>query len=149
MLKLLVLTALSVSTSNQSVRMMFIVVIVHGANGYLISQFLDSTSNKRTDEWGGSVENRARFGLETLKALKEVYGNNVSVKLNPCGGYNDMGCVQLKHRVLRSNLPLACPCKKRWIRSATSLAKPINLDWLISLSSDTSSRLIPSLMVRR
>ncbi|KAF4611021.1 hypothetical protein D9613_006475 [Agrocybe pediades] len=65
--------------------------VVHGANGYLVHQFLDSTSNIRTDKWGGSVENRCRFGLETLKALKEVFGNNVSVKLSPCGGYNDMG----------------------------------------------------------
>jgi 2,4-dienoyl-CoA reductase-like NADH-dependent reductase (Old Yellow Enzyme family) len=73
--------------------MMFIVAIVHGANGYIVAQFLDSTSNTRTDEWGGSIENRSRFGLETLKALKEVYGNNVAIKLNPCGGYNDMGCV--------------------------------------------------------
>ncbi|KAF8337263.1 flavoprotein NADH-dependent oxidoreductase [Amanita rubescens] len=64
---------------------------LHGANGYLVAQFLDSTSNKRTDEWGGSIENRARFGLEVLKALKEVYGNNVGVKLTPCGGYNDVG----------------------------------------------------------
>ncbi|KAF8330091.1 flavoprotein NADH-dependent oxidoreductase [Amanita rubescens] len=66
-------------------------VEVHGANGYIVAQFLDSTSNTRTDEWGGSIENRSRFGLETLKALKEVYGNNVAIKLNPCGGYNDMG----------------------------------------------------------
>lgn len=65
--------------------------VVHSANGYLIAQFLDNTSNKRTDEWGGSVENRARFGLEVLKALKQVYGNNIGIKLSPCGGYNDMG----------------------------------------------------------
>jgi 2,4-dienoyl-CoA reductase-like NADH-dependent reductase (Old Yellow Enzyme family) len=64
---------------------------VHGANGYLISQFLDSGSNQRTDKWGGSVENRARFPLEVLKALVSVFGNNVAVKLSPVGGYNDMG----------------------------------------------------------
>ncbi|KAJ7746772.1 hypothetical protein DFH07DRAFT_832281 [Mycena maculata] len=63
----------------------------HGANGYLVHQFLDSTSNKRTDKWGGSVENRARFALETLKALTEVYGSDVVIKLSPAGGYNDMG----------------------------------------------------------
>jgi len=66
-------------------------VELHGANGYLISQFLDSTSNSRTDKWGGSVENRARFGLEVLKALIEVFGKNVALKVNPAGGYNDMG----------------------------------------------------------
>ncbi|KAJ7086307.1 flavoprotein NADH-dependent oxidoreductase [Mycena crocata] len=66
-------------------------VELHGANGYLVHQFLDSTSNKRTDKWGGSVENRARFGLEALKVLIEVFGADVAVKLSPAGGYNDMG----------------------------------------------------------
>ncbi|TFK38154.1 hypothetical protein BDQ12DRAFT_651893 [Crucibulum laeve] len=66
-------------------------VELHGANGYLITQFLDSNSNKRTDQWGGSVENRSRFGLEVLKALIEVFGKNVAVKLSPAGGYNDVG----------------------------------------------------------
>jgi 2,4-dienoyl-CoA reductase-like NADH-dependent reductase (Old Yellow Enzyme family) len=56
---------------------------VHCANGYLVHQFLDSTANKRTDKWGGSVENRARFGLETLKALIEVYDADVAMKLSP------------------------------------------------------------------
>ncbi|KAK7043863.1 hypothetical protein VNI00_008029 [Paramarasmius palmivorus] len=67
-------------------------VELHGANGYLVHQFLDNTSNKRTDKWGGSVENRSRFGLEALKALIEVWGpERVGVKLGPTGGYNDMG----------------------------------------------------------
>ncbi|KAK2459471.1 hypothetical protein APHAL10511_008505 [Amanita phalloides] len=64
-------------------------VELHGAGGYLIAQFLDTKSNKRTDEWGGSIENRARFGLEVLKAVKEIHGNNIAVKLLPSGGYND------------------------------------------------------------
>ena len=80
--------------------------VVHAANGYLIAQFLDNTANKRTDEWGGSVENRARFGLEVLKAIKEVYGNNVGLKITPCGGYNDMGCVRLIFAVYSY---LTCP----------------------------------------
>ncbi|KAJ7140452.1 flavoprotein NADH-dependent oxidoreductase [Mycena filopes] len=66
-------------------------VELHGANGYLVHQFLDSRSNQRTDKWGGSVENRTRFALETLKALIEVFGADVAVKLSPAGGYNDMG----------------------------------------------------------
>ncbi|KAG6917359.1 hypothetical protein DXG01_002824 [Tephrocybe rancida] len=66
-------------------------VELHGANGYLPHQFLDSTSNKRTDQWGGSIENRARFGLEILKALVEVFGENVALKVSPAGGYNDVG----------------------------------------------------------
>jgi 2,4-dienoyl-CoA reductase-like NADH-dependent reductase (Old Yellow Enzyme family) len=65
---------------------------VHGANGYLVHQFLDSGSNKRTDEWGGSPENRSRFAVETLKAIAGVFGaDRVGLKLNPAGGYNDVG----------------------------------------------------------
>ncbi|KAF8905764.1 flavoprotein NADH-dependent oxidoreductase [Gymnopilus junonius] len=66
-------------------------VELHGANGYLIAQFLDTTSNHRTDEWGGSKENRSRLGLEVLKALIEVFGKNVALKVTPAGGYNDVG----------------------------------------------------------
>jgi len=66
-------------------------VELHGANGYIVTQFLDSTSNHRTDQWGGSVENRSRFGLEVLKVMKEVFGRNIAVKLSPAGGYNDVG----------------------------------------------------------
>jgi 2,4-dienoyl-CoA reductase-like NADH-dependent reductase (Old Yellow Enzyme family) len=63
-------------------------VEIHGANGYLVTQFLDNTANH---QWGGSVENRSRFGLEVLKAVKEVFGRNISIKLSPAGGYNDVG----------------------------------------------------------
>ena len=65
---------------------------VHGANGYLVQQFLDNTANTRTDQWGGTVENRARFCIEVVKVLIEVWGpDRVTVKLNPAGGYNDLG----------------------------------------------------------
>ncbi|WVQ78973.1 hypothetical protein IAT38_001065 [Cryptococcus sp. DSM 104549] len=66
-------------------------VELHGANGYLPDQFLSDTSNVRTDRWGGSIENRARFTLEATKRLIDVYGaDRVGVKLAPGGGYNDM-----------------------------------------------------------
>ncbi|KAJ7804972.1 hypothetical protein B0H14DRAFT_3773239 [Mycena olivaceomarginata] len=55
-------------------------VELHGANGYIVHQFLDSTSNQRTDKWGGSVENRTRFALEILKELIEVWGPDVALK---------------------------------------------------------------------
>ena len=68
--------------------------LVHGANGYLPHQFLDTGANKRTDQWGGSVENRARFTIEAMKALIDVWGPaRVGIKLNPAGGYNDVGSV--------------------------------------------------------
>ena len=47
---------------------------VHGANGYLIDQFLQDVSNNRTDDYGGSAENRARFALEVLDAVVEAVG---------------------------------------------------------------------------
>ncbi|KAJ7073573.1 flavoprotein NADH-dependent oxidoreductase [Mycena amicta] len=66
-------------------------VEVHAATGYLVHQFLDSSSNQRTDSYGGSPANRVRFALETIAALQEVFGMDVSIKLSPTGGYNDMG----------------------------------------------------------
>ncbi|KAF9224369.1 FMN-linked oxidoreductase [Gyrodon lividus] len=67
-------------------------VELHGANGYLVHQFLDSTANQRTDEWGGSVENRCKFGLQILKELISIWGSKrVAVRLSPAGGYNDVG----------------------------------------------------------
>ncbi|KAF8146650.1 hypothetical protein K438DRAFT_2093035 [Mycena galopus ATCC 62051] len=66
-------------------------VELHAANGYVVHQFLDSTSNHCTGKWGGSVENRTRFTLEILKELVAVWGSDVAVKISPAGGYNDMG----------------------------------------------------------
>ncbi|THU98433.1 FMN-linked oxidoreductase [Dendrothele bispora CBS 962.96] len=67
-------------------------VEVHTGGGYLIHEFLDNTANKREDEWGGSVENRVRFGLEVLKVVREVFGpGRVGIKVTPSGGYNDVG----------------------------------------------------------
>ncbi|KAF8882045.1 hypothetical protein CPB84DRAFT_1871668 [Gymnopilus junonius] len=62
-----------------------------GNGGYIVHEFLDNTSNHRTDEWGGSKENCFRFASETLKALQEVFGKNIGLKITPTGGYNDMG----------------------------------------------------------
>ncbi|KAG0704595.1 hypothetical protein DFH29DRAFT_911144 [Suillus ampliporus] len=67
-------------------------VELHAAGGHLVHQFLDSTSNKRTDAYGGSIENRARFGFEILKELVSIWGSKrVAVRLSPAGGYNDVG----------------------------------------------------------
>ncbi len=61
-------------------------VEIHGANGYLIDEFLQDGSNKRTDNYGGSVENRARFLLEVIEAVTAVWGKNrVGVRLSPSG----------------------------------------------------------------
>jgi N-ethylmaleimide reductase len=67
-------------------------VEVHSANGYLLNQFLDAKSNKRTDEYGGSFENRYRFLGQVLKAVLEVFpSDRVAVRLSPNGVFNDMG----------------------------------------------------------
>jgi N-ethylmaleimide reductase len=61
-------------------------VELHGANGYLVDQFIQDGSNKRTDEYGGPVENRVRFLREALEALISVYGaDRVGVRISPSG----------------------------------------------------------------
>jgi len=67
-------------------------VEVHGANGYLLEQFLQSRSNRRTDQYGGSIENRARLLLEVTQAVVDVWGaGRVGVRLSPYGIANDSG----------------------------------------------------------
>ncbi|KAJ7080566.1 flavoprotein NADH-dependent oxidoreductase [Mycena crocata] len=68
-------------------------VELHGATGYLVNQFLDSTANQRKDKWGGSIENRSRFALETLKeGLLLAISNIPSDDVQPsAGGINDVG----------------------------------------------------------
>lgn len=66
-------------------------VEIHGANGYLIDQFLRDGSNQRTDSYGGSLENRTRFLLEVTKAVVKVWGaQRVGVRLSPLQPFNDM-----------------------------------------------------------
>ena len=66
-------------------------VEVHAANGYLIDQFLRDGSNKRTDVYGGSMENRARFLSEVLTAVSSAIGaDHVGVRLSPLNSYNGM-----------------------------------------------------------
>jgi N-ethylmaleimide reductase len=67
-------------------------VEIHGANGYLLEQFLQSRSNLRTDRYGGSIENRARLLLEIVQAATDVWGaGRVGVRLSPYGVANDSG----------------------------------------------------------
>ncbi len=67
-------------------------VELHGANGYLIEQFLQSRSNMRTDRYGGSIENRARLMMDATQALIDVWGaDRVGVRLSPYGVANDSG----------------------------------------------------------
>ena len=67
-------------------------VEVHGANGYLIDQFFQDVSNNRTDTYGGSIENRARFGLEVTKAVVDAVGaDKTGFRLSPYSTFQSMG----------------------------------------------------------
>ncbi|MBC7793740.1 MAG: alkene reductase [Clostridia bacterium] len=64
-------------------------VELHGANGYLIEQFLNVASNKRADTWGGSVENRIRFAVEVARAVASAVGpERLGIRLSPYGVFN-------------------------------------------------------------
>ncbi|WBO68564.1 alkene reductase [Streptomyces camelliae] len=66
-------------------------VELHGANGYLIHQFLAPNSNQRTDGWGGSPQARIRFAVETAKAVAEAIGaDKVGFRISPGNPYNDI-----------------------------------------------------------
>lgn len=67
-------------------------VELHGANGYLIDQFLQDSTNRREDEYGGSVENRMRFMMDAVDAVVSVWGaDRVGMHLAPRGDAHDMG----------------------------------------------------------
>jgi len=66
-------------------------VELHGANGYLLEQFIRPNSNQRTDRYGGSIENRARFVLEVADAVIRAIGKDkLGIRLSPFGVFNDM-----------------------------------------------------------
>ena len=69
----------------------FDAVEIHAANGYMIDQFTQDITNKRTDEWGGGIENRSRFALEITKAVVTSVGaNRVGIRLSPWSSYQGM-----------------------------------------------------------
>ena len=66
-------------------------VELHGANGYLLEQFLNPQSNQRTDDYGGSVKNRARFVLEVVRGVADAIGaDRTGIRLSPWGVFSDM-----------------------------------------------------------
>lgn len=65
---------------------------IHGAHGYLIHQFLSAQSNQRTDEYGGSLENRARLVLEIVDAMGEAWSpDRIAIRLSPVGEFQALG----------------------------------------------------------
>ncbi|PQE33137.1 NADh:flavin oxidoreductase NADh oxidase family protein [Rutstroemia sp. NJR-2017a WRK4] len=66
-------------------------VEIHGANGYLLDQFLQDVSNKRIDAWGGSIEKRARLGIEVTKSIVNAIGaDRTAYRLSPYSSFQDM-----------------------------------------------------------
>ncbi len=66
-------------------------VEIHGANGYLVDQFIRDGANQRTDEYGGSIENRCRFALEVVDAcVAEIGAGRVGIRLSPLTPFNDL-----------------------------------------------------------
>jgi N-ethylmaleimide reductase len=78
-------------------------VEIHAANGYLIDQFLQSRTNRRSDRYGGSVENRFRFLDEVVQAILTVWpAGSVGVHLSPNGIFNDMGSPDFRETFLHA-----------------------------------------------
>lgn len=81
-----------VQAGKNAIRAGFDGVEIHGANGYLIEQFLRVNTNLRKDVYGGSIEGRARFLLEVVRRTGDAIGfDRVGVRLSPYGKFNDMG----------------------------------------------------------
>lgn len=87
-------------------------VQIHAAHGYLLSEFLSPLANKRTDKWGGSIENRARFLIEAVKAARAAVGPEfpISVKLNSSdfqkGGFSMKDCLAVVELLNAAGLDL-------------------------------------------
>ncbi|HSP41126.1 MAG TPA: alkene reductase [Gillisia sp.] len=74
-------------------------VEIHSSNGYLIHQFFNDNSNKRTDDYGGNIKNRSRFFFEVIDALCEVWDENqIGVRLNP-SLHNDFGIIATEETI--------------------------------------------------
>ncbi|KAG2072140.1 NADH:flavin oxidoreductase/NADH oxidase [Suillus decipiens] len=89
--------AMYAAAAKNAIRAGFDGVEIHGANSYLIDQFMQDVTNQRTDEYGGSIENRARFALEVVDAIVEAVGaERTSFRISPWGTFNGMGMADPK-----------------------------------------------------
>ena len=80
-----------VSAAKRAIDAGFDGVELHGANGYLLESFLSAHTNKRTDFYGGSIENRLRFPLTVVKKVAEAIGKDkVGIRISPNGTLGDM-----------------------------------------------------------
>ena len=80
-------------------------VEIHAGNGYLIDQFVQEITNKRTDEYGGSIEKRARFALEVVDAITEGVGaEKTGIRFSPWTTFNGMFCIDARFKDLGQEL---------------------------------------------
>jgi NADPH2 dehydrogenase len=90
---------------------------LHGANGYLVNQFLESVSNKRTDAYGGDWQGRSKFLFRVLDALINVFGQErIGVRLSPWGRFQD----QLEDDPYATYLPVVQEIVKRYPKFGVS-----------------------------
>lgn len=98
------------AASNAVHRAGFDGVEVHGANGYLVDQFLQDVTNVRTDEYGGSPENRTRFAVEIVDAVvRRVGESKTGIRLSPFGSVNSEILIFLLNSILVSHLLHSLP----------------------------------------
>jgi len=101
-----------VTTATRAVEAGFDGIQIHAAHGYLLSQFLSPLTNKRQDQWGGSLENRARLLYEVIKAVKTALPTNIviSVKLNSAdfqrGGFDAEDAIKVVEQLGHLNVDL-------------------------------------------
>ncbi len=102
---------------------------LHGANGYLLEQFIRPNSNQRTDRYGGSIENRARFVLEVTKAAIAAIGKDrVGIRLSPFGVFNDMPlypAMEADYAYLASELDVLAPVYVHLVDHSAMGAPPV------------------------
>lgn len=79
------------AAAKNAIRAGFDGVEIHGANGYLVDQFIQDVSNKRVDNWGGSIEKRSKFAIEATRAVADAIGHDrTAIRLSPWSRYQGM-----------------------------------------------------------
>lgn len=119
-------------------------VEIHRANGYLVDQFLQDVSNKRTDKWGGSIENRSRFAVEVTQSVVAAIGNErTAIRLSPFSQYQGMRMEDIVPQFSDVVQRLAV-FKLAYLQSCESDSKDKveDLRWLLDAYGDASPVLV-------
>jgi N-ethylmaleimide reductase len=108
-------------------------VEIHGANGYLVQQFLSSSTNQRTDRYGGSIENRIRFALEVAGEIAaEIGPERTAIRISPGNTYNDMAETEVSahyHALVTGLAPLKLAYLHILHRGDEPLLTQVRKDW--------------------